>query len=242
MKPEANAITRLKAEGRAQLLPELNTLVRINIGFFLIQVMLNNIASDLFAGTTVLSLILSEAAVLLASLLLGLFQYGYYSAYLKGLYHHNPSFRDLFCGFKVQPDRSIKVQLPFALIELVCLLPASLYSYLAPEELPFRNYILVLAVLYLFGSILSMLLCLPLFIVWFLLAEYDNITAAQALRTSCRLMKGHLLQALLLKLSFIPISLLGLLSFGIGNLWIKAYRFASFSVFYKELLTQGNRQ
>jgi uncharacterized membrane protein len=59
----------------------------------------------------------------------------------------------------------------------------------------------------------------------------------QALKESCRMMKGYKWKLFCLGISFIGWLLLGVLTLGIGYLWIFPYMYMSFANFYENLKT-----
>lgn len=71
--------------------------------------------------------------------------------------------------------------------------------------------------------------------VYFLLADHRNLSAMDAIRSSVSLMRGHKWQYFFLGFRFIGWFLLGILSLGIGFLWIIPYFQATLAEFYLEL-------
>ena len=74
--------------------------------------------------------------------------------------------------------------------------------------------------------------------IWFLMLDFPDMKEKQLFVTSARMMRGHRKQYVLLTLSFLPLYLLGFLSFGIAMLWVMAYRYASCAAFYRSLVSQ----
>lgn len=69
----------------------------------------------------------------------------------------------------------------------------------------------------------------------FLLAEYPDMTASQAITLSRKMMDGHKGDLFILGLSFFGWALLNLLTLGIGSLWLNPYINASYAAFYRQL-------
>ena len=69
----------------------------------------------------------------------------------------------------------------------------------------------------------------------FLLAEYPELTANQAITLSRKIMNGHKLDLFFLSLTFIGWSLLNVLTLGIGSLWLNPYMNATWAAFYRQL-------
>lgn len=69
----------------------------------------------------------------------------------------------------------------------------------------------------------------------FILAEYPELTAREAIARSKELMYGNRWRLFCLQLSFIGWSLLCTLTMGIGNLWLTPYTHAATAAFYREI-------
>lgn len=65
--------------------------------------------------------------------------------------------------------------------------------------------------------------------------EVDQLSVFDYITESRRLMDGHKMDLFLLELSFIGWHILGVLSFGLGYLWIKPYIATTEAVFYNKL-------
>lgn len=70
---------------------------------------------------------------------------------------------------------------------------------------------------------------------FFILSDNPNIGPNEAIGKSKEMMRGHKMELFLLQLSFIGWILLGIISFGIGYLWIGSYYSAAMAVFYQEI-------
>lgn len=94
----------------------------------------------------------------------------------------------------------------------------------------------------LFIMLWSLLFFIPGFIaayryamVPYLLAEFPELSVMEAFRESKRLMKGNKWQLFCLHISFIGWVLLGMLSMGIGMLWVTPYQYAAEAAFYMDV-------
>lgn len=70
----------------------------------------------------------------------------------------------------------------------------------------------------------------------FLMADFPELTASEAITKSKELMDGHKGDLFVLNLSFFGWALLCLLTANIGNLWLNPYRNAAYAAFYRQLL------
>jgi uncharacterized membrane protein len=116
----------------------------------------------------------------------------------------------------------------------------------------FRNYGSVLGTMLLtavYTFLWSLLLVIPGLIKTYsyamtpyLLRDNPTLGADALICKSMEMMNGHKMKLFLLDLSFIGWLLLGVLSFGIGLLWVIPYMYSARAAFYEDLLTlnKGN--
>lgn len=109
-----------------------------------------------------------------------------------------------------------------------------------------RNFLgsMLTGILYnIFVAIGSFLLIVPGIIfnlsfsmAYYIINDHPDMSAMEALRESHRLMKGHRTEYFCLQLSFIGWMLVGVLTLGIGTLWVSTYMNTANAVFYDELI------
>ncbi|HSQ89711.1 DUF975 family protein [Romboutsia sp.] len=71
--------------------------------------------------------------------------------------------------------------------------------------------------------------------VYYILAENEDMSAIEAIKESTRIMKGNKFRLFKLGLSFIGWFILGVITLGIGFLWITPYYTITLTNFYKEI-------
>lgn len=203
------------------------------------------LASDLIIST--LSLFTSTASAsyigmiigLLISFILVLFrailEVGQRTFYLNIACEQNYNFSDLFHGFKIHPDKTIVTQILIQLFTLLPFLPAVALIIIATYT---SNTLFVLpaCLLLVFGSGLSWWISLRYSQVYYLLLDFPHYSAKELLMMSWRLMKGNTGRLLYIQVSFLPLALAGLLSFGIGFLLIIPYQNMTYTLFYLDLI------
>ena len=81
----------------------------------------------------------------------------------------------------------------------------------------------------------SIIFSLAYAMVPFVIHDNPNIGVVEALRTSRLMMRGHKAKLFLLNLSFIGWIILGILSFGIGMLWISPFMSTAQAAFYEDI-------
>lgn len=137
----------------------------------------------------------------------GVVEVGYCNFLLKQHDHRNPQFGDLFAGFDRFGTYFAQRFLRILYVFLWCLL------LIVPGIMAAYSYALT-----------------P-----YILAENPDLTASEAITRSKNLMYGHRLELFVLELTFIGWSILSILTFNIGNLWLNPYRNATIAAFYREL-------
>ena len=65
--------------------------------------------------------------------------------------------------------------------------------------------------------------------------DFPELSVNQAINLSQKMMKGHKFDYFWLGLSFIGWILLGLLTLGIGYIWLIPYMYTSYAAFYEEV-------
>lgn len=85
-------------------------------------------------------------------------------------------------------------------------------------------------------TVLFCFLTLSFNLVYYFLVDNETIGTMTAFRLSWEHMKGNRGRLLYIWLSFMGMALLGLLSFGIGFLWVTPYISQTIAVFYRNII------
>ena len=81
-------------------------------------------------------------------------------------------------------------------------------------------------------EIIVFLVLLPFSFTSFILVDMPELSAAKTIKMSCYLMKKQYFKLIGFYLSFIPLGIVSLITFGIGDIWLKPYIHTSFTEFY----------
>ena len=148
-------------------------------------------------------------------------------------------FSDLFTGFKIHPDKTIITQVIIQLLTTLPVVPAIIVMVIAVYS---NSNILVLAacLLLISGCGISWWIALKYSQVYYLLLDFPDYSAMELLKMSWKLMKGNSGRLLYLQVSFLPINLASLLSFGIGMLFVLPYQNMAYTLFYLDLIQARN--
>ena len=160
-------------------------------------------------------------------------------------------FTDMFYGFNHHPDKYILAYLLFMVVVLIPMLPAIAVSVgmyviaisgsMAVTKGFFIGYVVAMCVLGICGEVIAFILSLRYSMLFLILLEDNTKGIRQAMRESKALMQGNKGRYFYIMLSFLGWSFLGLLSFGIGFLWIGPYYTQTQVTFYRDITGELDR-
>ncbi len=191
----------------------------------------------------------------IASLLSCLFTVGGAKAFIQLLYGQSVHVSMVFYGFRHHPDRIMLTNIPVILITLACSIPMTVYSQMylnymnqymeflnnlnnavTPDAIPMMPVSLMIwALISMAASIVMLFAVLPFAMVDYLLAEMEDASPKDVLRTGFTMMKGHKMRYLGLTISFLGWIFLGIFTCGIALFWVMPYMQATIAAFYLDL-------
>lgn len=166
---------------------------------------------------------------------------GQCSFYLNVACDGSYQFSDLFTGFKVHPDKTIITQFIIQLLTILPIIPSIIVMFITTAFYAHNIIIsfLVACLLLIVGVGVSWWISLRYSQVYYLLLDFPDYSAIELLKMSWKLMKGNVGRLLYLQVSFIPLSLAGLLSCGIGLLFVLPYQNMTYTLFYLDLISES---
>ena len=184
------------------------------------------------------------------ALVASLFSAGLSQMHLKLARGQKVKFSDLLYPFQNHPDKFIGAGVIILLITLACQLPGSLITGMSGVQLTsasagtaFPAGIMAGMIVMLAGLVVEIVLMLGLSLTMYILLDDPyGVRVFEAMRLSWRLMKGRKLHLFGLMLSFLGWIVIGILSFGLGLLWVGQYYEQTICHFYLELRTNVDRQ
>lgn len=227
-------ITSLKQQARGLLLGNYRKAISLLLASNLIISTLTLLVGG-SAGLSVISLTIDYLVSFILTLLGCILQVGQYSFYLKLVCRQETQFKNLFEGFYLYPDKTLLSQFLIHLFTLLCLTPGLVLFILSYFSFIEISGIIILCILVI-GAVLSFWIKLSFSQCYFLLLDFPKLSALQLMKRSRELMKGHKKRLFLLYLSFLPMTILCLFSFGIGFLFVTPYRFMTETLFYLDLV------
>lgn len=141
------------------------------------------------------------------------------------------SVKDLFYGFRNQSNKALTISALLTFISMICNLPYQLLlnEYLSSGSTTMLLYaVLAMAV----GYAILIPISLALSQIFYLMLDFPGYTAKETLKFSIRVMHGRKRSLFYIQMSFIPLMLLCLLSFGIGFLWLVPYMEMTYAQFF----------
>ena len=194
-------------------------------------------------GTDTLSNILYYILTFIVQLIAGILQAGVSFLYLKAACVMQCSVGDIFYCFKHSPDKAIKIEFVLAIINAVCMLPSDILTWKYPlTSLTDYDEIAMMYSVTLLCMMVYVVITLAFTPVFYMMLDFPNYTVKDILKKSIEVMKGNKMRYLLLDLSFIPWMFVGILTCGIGLLWIIPYMNMTSTNFYLDLMACRNKQ
>ena len=201
----------LKNIARDKMLGQYGTAIGAFLFMRVILIMLLGMCSSIFGQHRVMMMI----AAFIITLFEGIFTYGELSIYLKIAVGMPTQSMDVFSAFRNSADRAIKARLI-----LVGIVYGGLYIFLGIDYLTdMMQASIGKAIDAVFGTVI-LIICIYLLLtysqVMYFMQDFASISVKEACIRSRNLMQGNKLTLLLTYLSFIPIYIVGVLSFMVG--------------------------
>lgn len=224
----------LKARARESLLGRYLTFSGVFVTLGLLQYIIT-VPSSLMQAMPPWGMILYYAGTFCLELFFAIFQVGIAYLFLSNACGQYVNSGGLFTGFWNSPGKAVQIQLvPSLILLLPNVLPDILLSqFLATAQKRWLLYFVVLSLVFLPLKIYVQILYSQVF---FVMLDFPEMDAWECLRYSRRLMKGNKLRYLYVMLSFIPLTVLGVLSCGIGLFYVYPYQEQTFANFYLDLM------
>ena len=184
-------------------------------------------AIKLFPGDSFLAWLLGEAFLFIVSLLSMVISTGYNFMLLNMARGREYRFGNLIYMFKKGSDGVLSAALIMALIDTVLMIP---FYYMVNMTAPAAETMEAVLewsqpIMYsaLAATVLGVVIKLPFAMAFYILADNPQMKGREALKKSASLMKGHMMQYLVLQISFIPLMFLSILFLYVGLLWVMPY-------------------
>lgn len=232
---QAKTIRDLQADARFSLLGHLWVAVGTVIFYSVSYMILASLNTSGLTKNLVLSTLLTILLNYLVSVFIGILEFGVASVFLGLQLGRSVRLRDIFLPVRENADLAVRIKGYICFLFLLASLPSLLLSaYLGGKEGP--AYWVPVGAALLFGFLVRMIISICYGMIDFLFLDFPDSSPRELLGACRRMMRGHRIRLFFLHLSFLPLHLLGLLSVGIGNLWVTAYEDAALAAFYMDLV------
>ncbi len=168
------------------------------------------------------------------SVVLGVFNVGVTLYFLNIACKEPYQSSNLTYGFQANPRKALLLSLVVSLVSTLCLLPFQIMAVQLQYGQKISWSALMLA--YLLGTLVYLVLSAGISQVYFLLLDFPDMSVSEILRKCWQIMKGAKWAYIKLQLSFLPLLLLGVLSLGIGLIWVLPYLHTASAVFFLDLM------
>lgn len=196
-------------------------------------------AIKLFPGDSFLAWLLGEAFLFIVSLLSMVISTGYNFMLLNMARGREYRFGNLIYMFKKGSDGVLSAALIMALIDTVLMIPFYFMVNMTAPAAETMEAVLEWSqpIMYsaLAATVLGVVIKLPFAMAFYILADNPQMKGREALKKSASLMKGHMMQYLVLQISFIPLMFLSILFLYVGLLWVMPYIYATNTIFYMDV-------
>lgn len=224
----------LKAQARQSLLGNYFTFAGAFLALWILQYFIT-VPPALLQLAPPAGVLLYYAANFALEIFYAIFKVGLAFLFLSNACGQRISTSSVFAGFGHNPGRAMAIQLfPSLLLLFPTVLPDfCLMQYLSDPKEQWLTAALAFSLLFL---PLTLYVKITYSQVFYIMLDFPEMSATECLRFSRRLMKGSKWRYLMLVLSFLPLTLLGVLTCGIGLLYVLPYQEQTFANFYLDLL------
>lgn len=173
------------------------------------------------------------------SIFFGIFEAGIVLFYLKLCCNIPCGLNDLFWGFTNHPNKILGIQVVLSTISYVCMIPYYYFEATIGNTTSVPIMFMTFAVMALCTGV-SILVKLPFLPCYYILHDFPSKSVKEILSYSTKLMTRNVFRLFTLKLSFLPLFVLGFCSCGVGLLWIVPYTYTAYTIFYLDLIKPKN--
>lgn len=185
--------------------------------------------------STTLQTVIFYIAAFIISVLATTLSFGELRIHLNMARKRQYKFSDLFYCFMNRSDRYLLFAFFLSVVTILPAIPFVISAVYLMASLSAAAILLCIA-LGISGGILAVLLQIELQLLYFIILDHEEMGFADAIRVSHGLIHGYRGRLFYIYCSFIGMFVLGVLSFGIGLLWIIPYQKQTLSNFYLDVI------
>lgn len=199
--------------------------------------LLSPFAANAAPGTLNFSMVTYYIAAFIISILSELLSAGVIHLHMQTARRQPVSLMDLFWTFRNRPDRFILAVILKALLVLPPAAPLIIFSFTAADIHAVSSYVIFFALTLLF-LIFAVMISLTYSLIYPLYMDHAELSVTEGFQLSRTLMHGNKKRLFTLYLSFLGWALPGILSLGVGMLWIRPYMTQTITNLYLDITNQ----
>ena len=146
---------------------------------------------------------------------------------------------DLFRGFVREPGIVCRISAFLMLPSILLMIPFNVFSELYSLTAD-KDHLIISVVFLALSLIVSLYMHLTYGLAFFFMLDFPSYSAGKILGITAQKMKGNRLRLFLLDIRFIPMIILGILSFGLGLLWVYPVIIESHALFFLNLMNPAH--
>lgn len=240
---------------------------------FIITIFAVNLVSILIPVGTTIGYLVNYILVFFVQVATSVLSVGTAFIFLKSACNMPSTISDLFCGFRQNTVKILKISAVIAVIESICMIPldiasvqyseminsiplfrdngANLSLLLSGSTIDNHEFLEAYSVFYsasmkfylimLICTIISTILTLPFFPVFYMVLDFPDWSATTILKKSFEVMSGNKLRLFLLYVSFVPSFLLSIFTCCIPLIWVIPYMSMAETDFYLDMMSVRNK-
>lgn len=185
----------------------------------------------------ILSLLVSSVITFFTNI----FSAGYALFFLNMACRRRCEVSNLFYGFRCQFRKCLALSGFFTAVSFALQLPCTL-CYGMFRQTENINWVIGALLAATVALILSTFFTLVFSQCYYLMLDFPDYPAKRLLQGSMRIMRGHLGRLFYLRVSFVPLLLLGALTCGIGMLWLHPYMQMTAACFFLDIMNPRKEQ
>ena len=251
----------------------LGILISATLVKFIITIFAVNLVSILIPVGTTIGYLVNYILVFFVQVATSVLSVGTAFIFLKSACNMPSTISDLFCGFRQNTVKILKISAVIAVIESICMIPldiasvqyseminsiplfrdngANLSLLLSGSTIDNHEFLEAYSVFYsasmkfylimLICTIISTILTLPFFPVFYMVLDFPDWSATTILKKSFEVMSGNKLRLFLLYVSFVPSFLLSIFTCCIPLIWVIPYMSMAETDFYLDMMSVRNK-
>lgn len=221
------------AKGRMERNYAASIVVILSVAF--IQYLTTELLTMLIPIDTTTQFILYRLILFFISSFLGVFELGVCLFFLNIACHQPARTDNIFYGYQNNSTSALLISFIKNALSTIALIPFLIFAkyYMTTND---KTYIIGMFISGIIGLLIYYPIQLAISQSYFLLLDFPEYTAFQALKNSCKLMKNNMLRLFFIQLSFLPLNILCIFTLGIGYLWLTPYKNMTYTLFFLDLM------